>query len=60
MTNSTLGNLANDIINTTYLTDRYLQFMRNSFPAESWPLKVTKHVRAVKEYEVLNPCENVV
>lgn len=60
MTNSTLGNLANDIINTTYLTDLHLQVIRNSFPAESCPLKVTRHIRAVKEYEVLNLCENVV
>lgn len=60
MTNSTLGNLANDIINTTYLTDLYLQFIRYNFPAESCPLKVARHIRAVNEYEVLNLRGNIV
>lgn len=34
LTNSTLGNLANAIINTTYLTHLHLQFIINIFPAE--------------------------
>lgn len=54
LTNSTLGNLANDIINTTYLTDLHLQFIRNSFPAELCSLKVTRHIRAVNVCEVLH------
>lgn len=39
LTNSTSGNLANDIINTTYLTDLHLQFIKNSFPAELGTLR---------------------
>lgn len=54
LTNSTLGNLANDIINTTYVTDLHLQFIRNSFTAELFPLKVSRSIRAINGYEVLD------
>lgn len=37
LTNSMLGNLANDIINTTYLTDLHLQFIRKSFSSKIMP-----------------------